>query len=81
MSGIRDGFRFFSPLPSYGASDIKAIRNSLALTQSSFSFIFGVSTKTIEAWQSGINKPQGPALRLLDLFVHNPEMVSQYFEK
>ncbi len=56
-----------SPLPEYKAEKIKAIRNTLNLSQMIFAEAIGVSIKTVEAWESGRNKPQGPALRMLQV--------------
>lgn len=56
-----------SPLPQYKADRIKSIRNTLNLSQMVFAKAIGVSVKTIEAWESGRNKPQGPALRMLQV--------------
>lgn len=56
-----------SPLPEYKADKIRAIRNALNLSQMLFAGALGVSIKTVEAWESGRNKPQGPALRMLQV--------------
>jgi putative transcriptional regulator len=56
-----------TPIPKYDASKIKKIRNSLNLTQMIFAEALGVSIKTVEAWESGRNHPQGPASRVLQL--------------
>ncbi len=56
-----------SPIPKYDASKIKQIRLSLNLSQTIFAEALGVSVKTVEAWESGRNKPQGPASRFLQL--------------
>ncbi|MBN2737540.1 MAG: helix-turn-helix domain-containing protein [Spirochaetales bacterium] len=54
-------------IPKYNAVKIKKIRKSMKLTQSIFAEVLGVSVKTVEAWESGRNKPQGPASRVLQL--------------
>ena len=59
------------PLQSYTAEDIKAIRKSTGLTQGMFAKWFGVSTRTVEAWERGCNKPSGPSSRLLGLLQTN----------
>ena len=56
-----------SPLPKYKAEKIKSIRNTLNLSQMIFAEAIGVSIKTVEAWESGRNKPQGPAIRMLQV--------------
>ena len=54
-------------LPQYHDKEIKQIREDLNLTQKNFAFLLGVSTKTVEAWESGRNIPQGTAQRFLQL--------------
>jgi putative transcriptional regulator len=54
-------------LPHYQGGHIKQIRQKLRLTQATFAQVFGVSLKTVEAWESVRNTPQGPAQRILSL--------------
>ena len=49
------------------AAQIKEIRLSFGMTQSTFAQFMGVSNKTVEAWERGTNRPTGPACRLLSL--------------
>jgi len=59
------------PLVDYSADTIKDIRRRTGLTQSLFAKWLGVSTRTVEAWESGRNKPSGPSSRLLSLLQKN----------
>lgn len=59
------------PLVDYSADTIKEIRKSTGLTQSLFAKWLGVSTRTVEAWETGRNKPSGPSSRLLSLLQKN----------
>ncbi|MBC1458308.1 helix-turn-helix domain-containing protein [Listeria newyorkensis] len=61
-------------LPTYTAKDIKAFRQKVELTQSTFAELMGISVKTVEAWESGRNNPNGSASRLLQLIEANPEV-------
>ena len=54
-------------LPQYHDKEIKQIREDLNLTQKNFAFVLGVSPKTVEAWESGRNIPQGTAQRFLQV--------------
>ena len=54
-------------LPKYHDKEIKQIREDLNLTQKNFAFVLGVSPKTVEAWESGRNVPQGTAQRFLQV--------------
>ncbi|MDO4204562.1 MAG: helix-turn-helix domain-containing protein [Selenomonadaceae bacterium] len=57
----------FSPVKHFTNSEIKKIRQQVNMTQTVFADYFGVSKKTIEAWECGKTHPTGPACRLLDL--------------
>ncbi len=54
-------------LPAYRDKEIKRIREDLNLSQRNFAFVLGVSQKTVEAWESGRNMPQGIARRFLQM--------------
>ena len=60
------------PLEAFKPEEIKLIRTNLQMTQVIFAAILGVSKKTVEAWEQGINSPSGPASRLFKLFKDNP---------
>ena len=52
--------------------EIKAIRKSTGMTQKLFAGYLGVSVKTVEAWESGRNHPEGAACRLLSMTQKDP---------
>ncbi len=56
-----------APIKKYTNKQVKKIRNDANMTQKIFADYMGVSPKTVEAWESGINHPVGPACRLLSL--------------
>lgn len=60
------------PVGRYTSTEIKSIRNSTGLTQNLFAKYMGVSVKTVEAWESGRNHPDGAACRLLYLTQRDP---------
>lgn len=66
------------PLKDFDRTDIKNIRATLGVSQSIFANIMGVSTKTIEAWEGGRNKPDGAARRLLALIQDDPKITERY---
>lgn len=55
------------PLDKFTSAEIKEIRKSTGLTQVLFAQYMGVSVKTVEAWESGRNHPEGAACRLLSI--------------
>jgi putative transcriptional regulator len=64
----------FSPM------DIKAIRNKLHKSQTEFALMIGVSLATLQNWEQGRRKPDGPARALLKVASENPEAVSKALE-
>lgn len=52
---------------TFTPSEIKNIRLENNLTQNLLAKFLCVSKKTVEAWEAGKNKPNGPSSRLLDL--------------
>lgn len=67
-------------VPHYDASSIKKLRNRLKLSQSTFAYIVGVTTKTVEAWEAGTNPPRGTACRLLEIIEKEPSIVKEYIK-
>ena len=65
-------------MPDISAEDIKAIRKKLGFTQAVFAAVMRVSTKTVEAWETGTNKPIGPARRMISLIQFDPEILQSY---
>ncbi len=55
--------------------DIKAIRARLALSQSEFALLIGVSKATLQNWEQGRRTPEGPARALLRVVEKKPEAV------
>lgn len=61
------------PIYNYSASEIKDIRSNLNMTQSVFALVMGVSKKTVEAWEQGVNSPSGSSCRLLYFYKLHPQ--------
>lgn len=67
---LKPGRRFeFSPL------DIKAIRQQFQKSQQEFAYMIGVSVGTLQNWEQGRRKPEGPARALLKIAAKNPQAV------
>lgn len=65
-------------MPDISAEDIKAIRKKLGFTQAVFAAVIGVSTKTVEAWETDTNQPIDPARRMISLIQFDPEILQSY---
>lgn len=57
----------FADIPDWTPEEIKSLRLKCSMTQRTFAAFMGVSIKTIEAWESGRNRPSGSASRLMQL--------------
>lgn len=69
------------PVKDYSAKEIKELRLKSGISQAVFAKCFGVSKKTVEAWEEGINVPSGPALRILELLSLGQLTIDQYVVK
>jgi len=55
--------------------DIKMVREKLQVTQREFATMIGVSIRTLQNWEQGRRKPEGPANALLKVATKNPKAV------
>lgn len=69
------------PVREYSAQEIRELRLKTGFSQAIFAKCFGVSKKTVEAWEEGVNIPSGPALRILELLTLGQLTVDQYIIK
>ena len=53
--------------------DVKNVRERMGLSQNKFAMTIGVSVRTLQNWEQGHRRPQGPALALLTIFKNDPE--------
>jgi putative transcriptional regulator len=60
---------------SYSMPDVKAIRGKLHVSQIEFAHMIGVSENTVQNWEQGRRKPEGPAVALLRVTESNPRAV------
>jgi putative transcriptional regulator len=51
------------------------IRKKLHVSQTEFANILGISVDTLQNWEQGRRKPEGPALALLKVAENNPKAV------
>lgn len=65
---LRTSSRFsIEPAKQYLAQDVKLLRQKLNVDQGLFAAYLNVSLETIKAWESGKQKPNSVANRLMDL--------------
>jgi len=55
--------------------DPKQIRERLGLSQNKFAKLLGISTSTLQNWEQGRRKPEGPAKVLLNVAAKYPDAV------
>jgi putative transcriptional regulator len=73
---IRRGEAKPSRVFEYTPMDVKAIRRRLGKSQSEFARMIGVSVSTLQNWEQGRRRPEGPARALLQVAAANPKAVS-----
>lgn len=66
------------PVKKYTAKEVQKIRKSTGMSQKLFAGYLGVSGKTVEAWEAGINCPSGAASRILNMMEMDEELTSKY---
>lgn len=66
------------PVKDYDAKEIQKIRKKTGLSQKLFAGYMGVSPKTVEAWEAGINRPSGAASRILSMMEMDTELTIRY---
>lgn len=64
-----------------GKIDVRAIRESLHLTQEAFALRFGLEPSTLRNWEQGRNQPDGPARTLLRIIERHPDIVDEAIQK
>jgi putative transcriptional regulator len=74
---IRKGRLKATRVTNIRPADIKAIRARLHKSQSEFALMIGVSVATLQNWEQGRRKPEGPACALLKVAAENPNAVAQ----
>jgi DNA-binding transcriptional regulator YiaG len=56
------------------ATDVRAIREHIGLSQSEFARLMRVSVKTLQNWEQQRRSPTGPAAALLKIVMTAPEI-------
>ena len=58
--------------PEIDADELTKLRLKSGMSQAVFAQLLNVSTKTIQSWEQGQRKPSQAALRLIQVFRHDP---------
>jgi len=58
---IKSGKRKPSRVYEIKPPDIKSVREKLNVSQNEFAIMIGVSARTLQNWEQGRRKPEGPA--------------------
>lgn len=66
------------PVKEYSSKEIKEIRKATGFSQKLFASYMGVSDKTVEAWEAGINRPSGAASRILTMMEMNSDLTTKF---
>lgn len=74
---IRRGQRKASRVFDVQPDDVRAIRSKLGKSQSEFALMIGVSVATLQNWEQGRRRPEGPARALLKVAARNPRVVAE----
>lgn len=65
-----------SRVTEFAPVDVKAVRRRLKMSQAQFARMIGVSVATLQNWEQGRRRPEGPARALLKVAAANPEAVA-----
>ena len=60
--------------------NVAQVRNSLNLTQKGFASVLGVSTRTVEAWETGRSNPTPTARKLIYLIQEDERLIDKLKE-
>ncbi|MDZ7925538.1 MAG: DNA-binding transcriptional regulator [Marinagarivorans sp.] len=55
------------PVKEFSAEQIKRIRTREKASQGVFAAYLNTSTSTVQKWEQGVKKPNGPSLKLINL--------------
>ena len=84
ISNLKEGVRFAKSAKAkstvyavLSASDIKAIRASVKMSQATFARTFQLSLETLKGWEQGKRKPDAAAANYLRMIKADPQYVQR----
>jgi putative transcriptional regulator len=63
------------PPPEIDAEEVTRLRLDNRMSEDAFARLLNVSPKTVRSWERGTRKPSQAALRLIQVFRHDPAVV------
>ncbi len=78
MSRVKRRKVIVSPVQKYDSMRIRKVREAMNLSPMVFAEALGVSLKTVEAWEAGINIPKGPTARILQLLEKDRNLLDSH---
>jgi putative transcriptional regulator len=72
---IKAGHKKPSRIYEIKPPEIKTVREKLNVSQTEFALMIGVSIRTLQNWEQGRRKPEGPAKALLRIAARNPSAI------
>ena len=57
--------------------DIADLRAFVGLTQKQFAAALGISVRTLQGWEQGRRRPEGPSLALLRIAARHPRIIRE----
>jgi putative transcriptional regulator len=72
---IKVGHRVASRIYEIPPPEIRMVREQLDVSQGEFAVMIGVSMRTLQNWEQGRRRPEGPAKALLTVASRNPAAV------
>lgn len=69
-----------APPPEMRAPEVVALRKGFRMSQAVFAAALNVSPRTVQSWEQGEREPGDVALRMLELFKRQPEIIRIIFD-
>jgi putative transcriptional regulator len=57
--------------------DVADLRAFVGLTQVTFAAALGISVRTLQGWEQGRRRPEGPSLALLRIAARHPRLIRE----
>lgn len=73
VKGVREVVKEVKAPKPLSKDDIVKLRKKLKVSQSAFAMLLNISTKTVQKWEQGENRPNGSSLKLLAIAKKNPK--------